>query len=387
MPGPTQSNQTREIAAIVAALQASQLSSDLTIITDSRYAIQSMTHSLDHHEDSAWVNVPNAPWIKAAAYHLRRRSAPTRLKWVKGHSGITGNEEADKLAAEGASKPTPDDIDLAVPQTFDPSGLRLSMMTQASAYAFVNTLTPLPPPNRSRLNLERTRAMLIDLNGREESDSHLWLKCRHLDIRRPVQTFLYKALHGAFRIGKFWNDIPHLTNRAHCASCNESPESLKHILIDCDNSAISTIWRLAEQTWPNSFGPWPDIQLGLILGCGSIALPHPDDESIIWSGPSRLLRILISESAHLIWVLRCECTIQGLNHSANTIKSRWCNKIDQRINLDCHITTIYNWKPITRKLVQNTWQAALLERLPSLEEDWIMNPEVLVGITLTRPPT
>jgi len=109
---------------------------------------------------------------------------------------------------------------------------------------------------------------------------------------------------------------------------------------------------------------------------------------MIRSGPSCLLRILISESVHLIWVLCCERTIQGLSHSANTIKSRWCNKIDQRINLDRHdIATIYNWKPITRKLVQNTWQAALLGRLPSLEEDWITNPEVLVGITLTRPPT
>jgi len=250
----------------------------------------------------------------------------------------------------------------------------------------VSTLTPCPPSNRARLNLERTRATLIDTNSREESSSHLWFKCRHPDIRCPIQTFLYKAIHGAFRIGNFWNDIPQLAHRAHCASCNESPETLEHILIDCDNTATSTIWRLAKQTWPNAFGLWPDIQLSLILGCGSIALPHQDDESTIRS-PSRLLRILISESAHLIWVLRCERTIQGLNHLADAIKTRWKNKIDQRINIDCHIATIYNRKPIMRKLVKDTWQAALLERLPSLEEDWITNLEVLVGITLTRSPT
>ena len=361
VPGPEQSNQTGEIAAIVVALQTSPPSADLTIISDSRYAIQSLTNSLETHEDSAWVGVPNAPWIKAAAYHLRRRSAPTHLKWVKGHNGTTGNDEADKLAAEGANKPNLDDIDLTVPQNFDLSGLRLSSLSQASAHALVNSLTPPPSSNRARLNLERTRATLSDINNQEESDAHLWLKCRHPDIRRPIQTFIYKAMHGAQRIGKFWDDIPQYAHRARCASCNDSPETLEHILIDCDNAAIPTIWNLARQTWPMSFGPWPDIQLGLVLGCGSIALQDQNADNTIRSGPSRLLRILISESAHLLWVLRCERTIQGLNHLIDSMRSRWQNKINQRFNLDRHIANIYNRKPITRKLVQNTWQAVLLE--------------------------
>jgi len=184
--------------------------------------------------------------------------------------------------------------------------------------------------------------------------------------------------------------IPQHAQRANCSSCNEAPESLDHILIDCENPAISTTWRLARQTWPASFGPWPDIHLGLILGCGSIALPlqnNENDENKTRSGPSRLLRILISESAHLIWVLRCERTIQGLNHSIEAVKTRWRNKINQCIDLDRHLATIYNRKPITKKTVKDTWQDILLERLPSLEEDWITNPEVLVGITLTRSPT
>jgi len=227
----------------------------------------------------------------------------------------------------------------------------------------------------------------VDVNGQEESDPHLWIKCRHPDIRHPIQTFLYKALHGAFWIGDFWNNIPQYVHRVHCSSCNEALESLEQILIDCDNIVISTIWNLARQTWPTSFGLWPAIHLGLILGCRSIALPLQNDDKVIRCGPSRLLCILISESAHLIWVLRCERTIREVNHPTETVKSRWHNKINQRIDLDRHLTSMYNRKPVTKKLVEDTWQAILLEQLPSLEEDWITNFEVLVGITLTRPPT
>ena len=230
-------------------------------------------------------------------------------------------------------------------------------------------------------------AALKDVTKKEVSDTQLWLKCRHPDIRRPIQSFLYKAMHGAFRIGKFWEDIPQYADRARCASCNASPESLEHILIDCDNVAITTIWTLARQTWPSSFGPWLDIQIGLILGCGSIALPHQTEDDSTNNGSSRLLRILLSESAHLICVLRCEHTIQGLGtHSPSSIRTRWYNKINQRLDFDRHIVTTYNRKPVTRQLVLNTWQAALLERFPFLEEDWITNHEVLVGITLTRSP-
>ena len=123
VPGPAQSNQTGEITAIVVALQISPPTSDLMINTDSRYVIQSLTDSLESHEDSAWANVLNASWIKVAAYHLRKRSAPTCLKWVKGHNRVVGNKEADKLVADGVNKPTPDDIDLTVPPIFDLSGL------------------------------------------------------------------------------------------------------------------------------------------------------------------------------------------------------------------------------------------------------------------------
>lgn len=42
----------------------------------------------------------------------------------EGPNGAAGNEEADKLAAAGAAKQLPDDIDIVAPQNFDFTGLK-----------------------------------------------------------------------------------------------------------------------------------------------------------------------------------------------------------------------------------------------------------------------
>ena len=59
---------------------------------------------------------------------------------------------------------------------------------------------------------------------------------------------------------------------------------------------------------------------GLILGSGCLSVPQVDDQeqntrSAYLRGATRLLRILVSESAYLIWVLRCEGVIQEKYHS------------------------------------------------------------------------
>ena len=60
---------------------------------------------------------------------MRRRSAPTKFRWVKGHNSDRGNERADALAAEGAAKLTPDEIDISVPLLSEPGGMKLNKLT------------------------------------------------------------------------------------------------------------------------------------------------------------------------------------------------------------------------------------------------------------------
>lgn len=277
VPGPHQSNQIGELAAILVTLQISPKTADLTIITDSQYAIKALNHSLHSCEDAGWTNTQNAIWIEAAAYHLRSRNAPTCFKWVKGHTGERGNEEADKLAAIGVSKPTQDEIDLSIPAEFRPTGLKLMTTTQASAYAYIRTLNRPPLKRRTEILLDQIRANLETTNEKTPTDRALWFGCRHRDIRKPIQTFLYKALNNTLQVGAFWEQIPNLEHRARCASCNAPTESLEHILLECDNASTKKIWTLTKRLWTPTNAPWPDLSLRLLLGCGSITLPIPDD--------------------------------------------------------------------------------------------------------------
>ena len=154
IPGPNQSNQVGEIAAVVVALEKLPNYTLLVIITDSKYVIEGLTTHLKKWEDRGWIGIKNKEWFKRAAYLLRRRTATTKFKWVKGHNSDIGNEQSDRLAKLGASKSKPDDITLNVPDHFDLQGAKLSKITQAIAYQGIYEKAPKKERNTTHLNLE-----------------------------------------------------------------------------------------------------------------------------------------------------------------------------------------------------------------------------------------
>ena len=98
---------------------------------------------------------------------------------------------------------------------------------------------------------------------------------------------------------------------------HSSEENMEHILINCQGRPVKIIWDLASRLWPHAPELWPSPSLGIALGCGSIHVPQPGDQNATQdehhalrhgahNGATRLLQILIAESMHLIWVLRCE---------------------------------------------------------------------------------
>jgi ribonuclease HI len=71
VPGPLQSNQVGETAAVIKALTSVPHFWPITIITDSKYVIDSLTTHLQTWEDRGWIGIKNAKLLKRAAYLLK----------------------------------------------------------------------------------------------------------------------------------------------------------------------------------------------------------------------------------------------------------------------------------------------------------------------------
>ncbi|KAG2029994.1 RnaseH-domain-containing protein [Suillus americanus] len=377
MPGTHHSNQIGELIAVLVVLQSVNPLTPIKIITDSKYVINCLTTHLSDWEDAGWIGITNTLIFKAIAYQLRQRPAPTSFQWVKGHSGVKGNDKADHLAQHGATRTDTDTIDLYVPRNFDLQGAKLSSITQKLAYKALIKDTHLEYNRQTLGLLSVTRAAIKTITTTIKTDEMIWQSCRNKDITKKIQMFIYKTLNNAFRIGEYWLQPD---------ACGEVLELMDHILTHCNNPMQKKIWSLARTIWPRQHGPWPEPTIGLVLGCSALSIPQAPREQN--EENHAILKINKGVLSYLIWTLQCERTIKGQTHTEDNITRRWVNTINRRIQLDRTIAarTKRSSKAITQVL--QTW-ADIIEinnnKANPNNNDWVTTLEVLVGIKLPRP--
>jgi hypothetical protein len=118
------------------------------------------------------------------------------------------------------------------------------------------------------------------------------------------------------------------------------------------------IWNLAKIIWEMKGEKWEKITYGKIMGCNLINLK--DQKGKPKTGKNRLYTIIISESAFLIWKLRCQKVIEfgnGKDHSEIEIHNKWVNIINTRLKLDKILTNSHRYgsKAIPKDKVLKTW--------------------------------
>jgi hypothetical protein len=109
------------------------------------------------------------------------------------------------------------------------------------------------------------------ITGEVETNAVIWRNMWRQVIRLIIQQFLYKTLHGTHLIGKYWRNINGYEEWETCTTCNKT-ESMSHILTECREQYMQTVWQLAKNLWPHRNMAWPEITLGTILGCSCIHL-------------------------------------------------------------------------------------------------------------------
>ncbi|KAI0349339.1 ribonuclease H-like protein [Trametes cingulata] len=384
VPTSTQSNQGGEIYAVTVAESKVPPFAPLHIVSDSKYVVDGLTLHLPKWEEAGWIGVKNADLFREAVAALRARSALTTFRWVKGHSRNEGNEEADRLAKQGAEQPRPyQPYSLPPNKRFLKDGASLRELTQSLAYKGIRA-TAVKHPRRSTMNnvleVQRSVAAIVGVTHLEAS---IWAMLRRNPLQRKVRDFYWKALHGALRVGTFWENIPGYENRAVCNHC-ATTESVQHILTACTAPGQSLLWRLTRSALTKRNVHLPNMTMGLALGAHLLAFT--DESGRQRAGVSRLARILVTETVYLIWALRCQRVVGWTDepdrvHSTRELVNRWTATMNRRLRMDILSTNtkICGKKALSKELVLRTWRGTLTNE-DTLPEDWVSCPRVLVGI-------
>ncbi|PGG98118.1 ribonuclease HI [Blastomyces parvus] len=130
LKGNRQTNQRAELTAIIRALDIAPRHRDVTIFTDSKYAINCVTVWFVNWQRNKWMTaqdkpVENKDLIQSILMKIEERTVmnvKTLFEWVKGHSRDPGNEAADRLAVNGAKNAPLAPNNTATPEPRDDDG-------------------------------------------------------------------------------------------------------------------------------------------------------------------------------------------------------------------------------------------------------------------------
>ncbi|KAJ7831993.1 hypothetical protein B0H13DRAFT_2240505 [Mycena leptocephala] len=261
---------------------------------------------------------------------------------------------AKKLASTQSDDVALGQFQTVTPTAYDLNGTKLSTGTQHLFYKAIKSKHRKPERMKTTVMLDRTRHAAKALSGQTPTDKEIWKSLNHKDILRTTSAYRWRGMHQAHKIGEHWRNIPTFEHWAECHHC-EVDDSMEHILIECEAPGRETLWNLARDLWEMTGHDWPEINLGSMFACG---LAH-------------FKTARVSETAHLIWKLRCADPTKYF--SEREIHNRWLSYL---LLTDRHK---FRNRASNFKLVLSTWKHILMDA-ENLQDTQILQSRVLVGI-------
>jgi len=101
---PETTNNRMELTAVIEGLNVLNGRRQVTLYTDSKYVLDGINSWIDGWKSRGWKTAAKKPVKNQDLWELLDRARDRHdvaWKWVKGHAGNAGNEEADELANRG----------------------------------------------------------------------------------------------------------------------------------------------------------------------------------------------------------------------------------------------------------------------------------------------
>ncbi|KAJ7051085.1 hypothetical protein C8F01DRAFT_999859 [Mycena amicta] len=331
-----------------------------------------------------WIGMRYKNERKALAANLRRRTAKTTFHHLvnptMAEKGLFREAELIVNEYSRRSLRSTDIVDLAIPQGWLPRGARLSHMTQSLATTAIRELEEVHVRPATVAQMKEAQDHMFAMTQKRPPVESIWRSLRSRDIGSRARNFFWKLGHNAFRVGRYWTHIPECGERATCRTCHVE-ESMDHILFQCERTGQAESWALAKTLWLRGHDDWQPPSMGGVLSCAMAEVNDVGGEPD--HAARRLHRILISETAYHIWLIRCSSIVgrDGEIPAAAEVHNRWLSAVNERLKIDQTLTTTYkDRRPLLDpKLVSATWTGSLMNE-PELSANWVRGPGVIVGI-------
>ncbi|KAK7016939.1 hypothetical protein R3P38DRAFT_2417242, partial [Favolaschia claudopus] len=197
--------QSAETIAALAKIQTTHRGTEVELESERGFVAKAMTKHLRRWEDTGWIGVVNPSPLKALASELNQRTGKTTFIISE---DSPGPDAALLLSKAGEVKEEIDEVYMKIRPRNALPGAKLSKLTQSLAYKGIKQMRAPISRKATDENILLVQAAILANFRYQPTPSAIWKKARQREILPNIRNFLWKSIHNAHRIGKYWNHIP-----------------------------------------------------------------------------------------------------------------------------------------------------------------------------------